>query len=490
MLSAINWAAIYSLISLSVHALGVINAIHAVMKVESSRGAIAWAISLLTFPWAAIPLYWILGKSKFRGYTDAIHEAYVEHRGRVEDSYSSLMNFKEELSGQYAGLGKLAEIFESLPFTCNNDTRLLIDGEQTFGAMLGAIAAAKHYILLQSYIIHADDLGNRFKDALIAKANQGVRIYVLYDGLGSRSLSGSYIKALRDSGISVDSFRSSKGKTRFQINFRNHRKILVVDGETAFMGGLNIGDEYMGRDPKFGHWRDTHVEFHGTAVKCLQGILLRDWYWASKDLPEVSWQVDNNPCYRQTALILATGPADRLEECMLFFLYLITHAQKRLWIASPYFVPDDAILSALKLAALRGVDVRIILPDKADHLSVYLCAFSFYAELQQVGIQLYRYRSGFMHQKVVLVDDAIAGAGTVNLDNRSFYLNFEVMSFVVNSSDKNSGEASESDFIESVEQMLLKDLEDSRLVDYAKYKQKPFWFKLAARVARLLAPVL
>ena len=503
-LSAINWLSIFSLLSIVVHALGVFSAAHAVMKVRSSRSAIAWSIALITFPWVTLPLYWVLGKSKFSGYTDTLQKAYLEHRGLVEDAYSSIMSFRVDLqAGEYKAFGQLASTFESFPFTSNNQLRLLVDGEQTFRAMLSAIATAQDYILLQSYIIHSDDIGNQFKDALIVKAKQGVRIYFLYDGLGSRTLSKDYIQTLKDGGIAVAQFRSSRGRTRFQINFRNHRKILIVDGKIAFMGGLNIGDEYLGKDPKFGNWRDTHAEFHGTAVKCLQGILLRDWYWATQDFPDVSWDIEKCSHYDQTAFILSTGPADRLEECTLFFLHLIDQATERFWFASPYFVPDDSILRALQLAALRGVDVRIILPNKPDHLSVYFCAFSFYAELQQVGIQLYRYQSGFMHQKVVLVDDAIAGVGTINLDNRSFYLNFEVMSFVINDATQHrtkqyrtkhksatGDRQDESKFIQAVEKMLEKDLENSRLVDFSKYDQKPFWFKLAARASRLMAPIL
>ena len=245
------------------------------------------------------------------------------------------------------------------------------------------------------------------------------------------------------------------------------------------MGGLNIGDEYLGKDPHFGSWRDTHLKIQGPTVKSLQRIFLRDWYWATKEYPEVSWEILENDSDNQTALVLATGPADRLEVCTLFFLNLINFAQDRLWIASPYFVPDYSTLNALKLAAVRGVDVRIILPNSPDHLLVYLCSFSYYAELQEVGIKLYRYRSGFMHQKIILCDRTIAGVGTVNLDNRSFFLNFEVMTFAIN-----------SDLVESVEKMLLDDLNASRLIDLEEYQQKPFWFRLSAEVSRLSAPIL
>ena len=275
------------------------------------------------------------------------------------------------------------------------------------------------------------------------------------------------------------------------MNFRNHRKIIVVDGHIGFVGGLNIGDEYLGKDPRFGSWRDTHLKIEGTTVKSLQGTFLKDWYWATKEHLEVSWSIPHHQHDNQTAFVLATGPADRLDVCTLFFLNLIDLAQDRLWIASPYFVPDESTLNTLKLAALRGVDVRIILPDNPDHLLVYYCSFSYYAELQDVGIKLYRYRSGFMHQKIILCDcgasrrhRAVAGVGTVNLDNRSFFLNFEVMTFVIKSDHQ------QHDLVESVEKMLEDDFDASRLIDLEEYKQRPFWFRLSAEVSRLSAPIL
>jgi cardiolipin synthase len=248
--------------------------------------------------------------------------------------------------------------------------------------------------------------------------------------------------------------------------------------------------------------KDTK-KIKGTNVKSLQRTFLQDWYWATKKIPQVSWSIAKKDSYDQTALVLATGPADRLEVCKMFFLNLINLASDRLWIASPYFVPDDSTLNALKLAALRGVDVRIILPDRPDHLLVYLCSFSYYAELQKVGIKLYRYRTGFMHQKIFLCDcgasrlrsksvglrhRTLAGVGTVNLDNRSLLLNFEVMTFGIRSDYQQNTIA--PDLVESVEQMLLDDLNASRLIDLKEYRQKPFWFKLSAEVSRLLAPIL
>ena len=474
MLAELSLVSIFSAATIIVHCLGIVTAAHAVMMVRSSRGAIAWGISLITFPWLAIPLYCIFGKNEFQEYARALQNAYQEHHQLVKQVYSTILEFKAILPVKFTALEKLAEVFTSLPFTVGNKVELLIDGQQTYREMLQAIAEARDYILLQSYIINDDSVGNQFKQALIAKAQQGVKINLLYDKVGSRKLSRSYLKALRERGIRVRGFGSTSRKgNRFQINFRNHRKILIVDGGLAFMGGLNIGDEYLGKNPHFGSWRDTHLKIQGAAVQCLQSVFLRDWYWVTKEIPQVSWQVQRNPNYGQTVLILPTGPADRLDNCNLFFLSLIERAQTRLWIASPYFVPNNSILNALKLAALRGVDVRIILPNRPDYLTVYLCSFAYYTELQAVGIKLYRYRTGFMHQKVILVDRDVAGIGTVNLDNRSFFLNFEVMTFSI-----------DTQFISSIETMLQSDLTASRAIDLNTYQQKPFWFKLAARVSR------
>jgi cardiolipin synthase A/B len=475
-----NILAALSALAIVVHALGVMNAVHAIMHVRSSQGALAWGIALLTFPWLAIPLYWILGRNKFFGYAEAIRSAYSQHQQNVHSIYRELLEYQVELPPPLKSLQTLAEQLSIIPFTCGNQVELLLDGQQTYIAMLKAIASAQDYILLQSYIINDDEAGSTFRQALVKQLAQGVRIFVLYDEIGSKKLTRAYLRSLRQAGIQVSAFHTTRGKgNHFQINFRNHRKILVVDGKVAFLGGLNIGDEYVGRDRKLSPWRDTHLQMQGPSVQCLQALFLRDWYWATRQGIEVSWKVQADETSNMTTLIFPTGPADSLPACNLFYVNAIAQAQHRLWIASPYFVPDEATLTALKVAAMRGVDVRIILPNRPDHLFVYFCSFSYYAELQSTGIQLYRYQEGFMHQKVILIDQAVAGVGTVNLDNRSFFLNFEAMGFVTAPA-----------FVASVEKMLQQDLAASRLVDLKTYYQKPFWFKAIVRASRLLAPVL
>jgi cardiolipin synthase A/B len=480
MITSSQVTGLLSFLILGMYLVGMVNAAHAVMNVRSSRGAIAWGISLITVPWLAVPLYWILGRSQFQGYAEALQAAYVEHAALVQEAYGELKEFLAPLPTALNSLDQLAKALTLIPFTHRNRVILLIDGEQTYAAMLAAIADAQAYILLQTYILNNDTIGDQFRRALIEKARQGVRVYLLYDGLGSQTLPRSYLDSLRVRGVTVSSFRSSRGwQSRFQLNFRNHRKILVVDGNIGFTGGLNIGDEYLGRHPRLSPWRDTHVQVQGPAVQSLQMTFLADWYWDNREVLEMNWQAVNSPEPNQTALVFPTGPADRLPACTLFFVNLINQTQERLWIATPYFVPDEAVLTALKLAAMRGVDVRILLPSQPDHIMVYYCAFSFYTEMLEAGIKLYRYQPGFMHQKVMLCDQTMAGVGTVNLDNRSFTLNFEISLFVADAT-----------FAREVAAMLTEDLKLARQVDLRKYEQRPLWFKLGVRLFRLLTPIL
>ncbi|MDZ8051089.1 MAG: phospholipase D-like domain-containing protein [Aulosira sp. ZfuVER01] len=360
---------IYSAATVIVHALGLAHAAHAVMNVRSSQGAIAWGISLVTFPWLAIPLYWILGRTKFHGYAEALRLVYAQHYQLARQTYNDIAQFHVALPEKLAQLQPLAEAFTGIPFTSGNAAELLIDGEKTYEAMLKAIAFATNYILLQSYIVNDDQAGEKFKEALIDKAKQGVNIYFLYDEIGSNKLSRSYIQSLCKYGIQVSAFHTTRGKgNRFQLNFRNHRKILVVDGEIGFLGGLNIGDEYLGKNSHLSPWRDTHMKLQGPTVQSLQASFMQDWYWATRKFIDVNWEIKVNREADQTAFVLPTGPADKLKACNLFFVNAINQAQTRLWIATPYFVPDEATLTALKLAAIRGVDVRILLPNRPDHL--------------------------------------------------------------------------------------------------------------------------
>ena len=473
---------IYAIIAIVVplvELLGILAAVHAVMNARTSQGAIAWAISLVTFPWLALVLYAIFGRNKFNGYVllrsskDLDIHHYIE---KIQAEAAAKKLIRTELSGSERALVRLAD----MPITRYNKSRLLIDGQETFDSIFKGIESAEQYVLVQFFIVKDSDVARELHSKLVQKAKENVKIYFLYDEIGSHKLSKSYLLDLQIAGIVTSAFHTTKGKTnRFQLNFRNHRKIVVVDGKIAFLGGHNVGDEYLGKHPKFGAWRDTHAKIEGPAVQAIQFCFVEDWYWATKAIPKLNWEPCKAADGRENALVVASGPADRLETCGLMFVQAIHEARQRVWIASPYFVPDLQILSALKLAALRGVDVRILLPEKADHRTVYLASFSYYKNTLPLGIQIYRYTAGFMHQKVFLIDSQCAAVGTANLDNRSFRLNFEItlLNF-------------DSLFIQDIETMLSNDFARSQPATMEDYSRRSFLFKLAVRSARLLAPIL
>ncbi len=461
------------------HVLGITSAVVAIMTARTPQGSIAWAISLITCPYIAVPAYWILGRSRFEGYVTARKLVETDLKEKSQKVLESVEPYRvPKLDKKNAG--RAAEWLADAPFLKGNDFKLLIDGEATFDSILEGVDAAEHYILFQFFIVHDDDLGRRVKRHLIAKAKQGVKIYFLYDEFGCYDLPKAYLSELRAAGIAVREFNTRKGtRNRFQINFRNHRKLVVVDGKTAWTGGHNVGDEYLGKDPTFGHWRDTHMRISGPAVLGAQFSFSVDWRWAAdQEIPELEWTPTASPSGNGIALVIPSGPADEFETAQLMFLHAINSAQERIWISSPYFIPDGALLSALQLAGMRGVEVKILIPDIADHETPYLVAFSYFDEATLTGAEIYRYTNGFLHGKSMLIDDQLATVGSANFDNRSFRLNFEITAACI-----------DPEFIRDVEQMFKDDFSNARKMTKADIDEKSFWFKLKVRVARLTAPV-
>ena len=473
-----RWTALAFVVA---HLLGFVTSVNAVMGVRTPQGTIAWVATLNSFPWVAVPAYWVFGRSDFNGYVTARREERADIDHLEDRGESNIRPYLVELPPDAAALMALERLAE-MPFTRGNRAELLIDGDATFDSILEGIAGAEDYILVQFYIVKDDGLGRRLKEALIERARQGVRVYFLYDEIGSHQLPRAYGDDLTEAGASFSAFNTTRGSgNRFQLNFRNHRKIVVVDGHTTWIGGHNVGDEYLGLDPEFGNWRDTHVRIEGPAALAAQLAFVEDWHWATDELPQLSWDVreDRHVDDGIEVLVLPSSPADQRETAGLMFVHAISSARQRIWIASPYFVPDEAVTAALKLAALRGVDVRVLIPDNPDHMLVYLSAFSFLDELKGTGIRIYRYTDGFMHQKVMLVDDQAAAVGTANLDNRSFRLNFEITTMMV-----------DEPFAQQVEEMFLADFRRSRVMDPDEFEERGLWFRFAVRLSRLTAPIL
>jgi cardiolipin synthase len=459
--------------------IAIFSAVDAVMRSRTSQGAVAWAIALVSFPLLSLPLYFILGRSKFQGYVKARRISHENTRSIFNDLKASTPAHRADFGAdQY-----MFPAFESLakmPFLKGNTTKLLVDGEQTFEAIFQGIRQARSYIIIQFYIVKNDGLGKKLKSALLDKLNEGVKVYFLCDAIGSAALPESYLEELQQAGAEAFTFRCmTKFSRRMQINFRNHRKIVIIDGHTAYVGGHNVGDEYLGKHPVLSPWRDTHVKITGPATLTVQLVFIEDWYWVTQKILPLNWQPSLSNDGDQRVLTLPSGPADPLDTCGLFFVHAINSAQQRCWIVSPYFVPDESVVSALQLAALRGVDVRILLPEKADHKLVYLAAFSYFHETIDNGVKLYRYGKGFLHQKVMLVDDQLAMVGTANFDNRSFRLNFEITMVFA---DKECNAA--------LSNMLEKDFADSKTVTTDDYDKRSMIFKLLVRISRLFSPIL
>jgi len=484
-----NWLTLGSLL-VCIHLLGIVAACHAILHTRTSQGAIAWAVSLVAMPYLTLIPYLFLGRSKFAGYADArrLRNEILRHHPCAPSPQeksaphaptapldATHVDFDERTLQTLTRLG-------GMPPVEGNQVRLLVNGAETFEAIFAAIEQAQRYVIVQFFIVRDDALGQRLKDALLACVARGVRVYFLYDSIGCFDLPKRYVQALRAGGVNAHPFFTHHYfVNRFQLNFRNHRKIVVVDGERAFVGGHNVGVEYLGEKPPLSPWRDTHIEVRGPAVANIEFVFTEDWFWATQRLPEhypASGTVKKE-AHDMRCLVMPTGPADHYETCSLCFVELARAARKRLWITTPYLVFDEAVFAALRLAALRGVDVRVLIPARRDHYVVFEASMLYAWDAVRAGIRVFRYQPGFLHQKVALIDDTAAAIGTANLDNRSFRLNFELMVLTVHRG-----------FAAQVEAMLLHDFADSLEISQREYRNAPAWHKMAMHVARLFAPIL
>jgi cardiolipin synthase len=443
----------------------------AISTARTPQGAVGWVVFLLTAPYLAVPLFLVFGHRRYRGYVIARTDSarVVAGLSRFGAEHAPV----DPLSAPARAMERLAH----MPVVRGNDIALLIDGEATFDAIFAAIEGAQHYVLVQFYIIRDDAMGRVFAARLKSATARGVRVHLQFDAVGSNRLPRSYLDDLRQGGVVVVTPVRTP-RRRLSLNFRNHRKSVIVDGRVAFVGGLNVAEEYMGRDPGFGPWRDTHARLTGPVVSQLQLVYLEDWHWATHELLDgLDWEPQRAEA-DMNALILPSGPGDRTETGAMFFMTVLAAAERRIWIASPYFVPDTDVLSALKQAALRGVEVRLLVPEAADHWITWLAAFAYFDEVVEAGVEIWRYGEGFLHQKAVVVDDAVLAVGTTNLDNRSFRLNFEVMAVYFDARAARAGaDMFEADFARATR--LRRPLSaQSRMI------------RIGAPIARLFSPIL
>lgn len=366
------------------------------------------------------------------------------------------------------------------PFSMNNAVEVLTNGEATYAEMMAAMEAAENHIHFQFFIIRDDDIGNQMKSILIRKARVGVKVRVIYDSVGCWRLGKRYIEELKGAGCEVKPFFPVVFPILSrELNYRNHRKIIVVDGAVGFVGGLNVGDEYLGANKTLGFWRDTHLKVMGEAVYSLQDIFLNDWHFLTGDVFSELEMFPKLEVKGSTMMqIAASGPDSDWYALLQAYFTMISTAEDRIWITTPYLVPEESIKMALKTAALTGVDVRIIIPGRADHLFVYWASQDNIEELLEAGVKIYRYQKGFVHSKIILVDGIGASVGTANLDIRSLEINFEVNAFVY-----------DREVVMRLEQDFIEDLASSEAVELSVFRNRPKRYRVLEALGRLVSPI-
>ncbi|MCT3024040.1 cardiolipin synthase [Pediococcus pentosaceus] len=367
--------------------------------------------------------------------------------------------------------------------TTKNDLKIFTDGHEKFNSLFEDLKKAKHHINIEYFTIYDDQLGKKLRKILVQKAREGVQVRVLYDLFGSKGSKQKFFKELIQAGGEVTPFMKSKlGYYSFRINFRNHRKIVVIDGSIGYIGGFNIGDQYLGRNKRFGNWRDTHLRLEGSVVLQLQSRFFMDWN-ASAKRQKVQFSLDyfpqSNVQNNIPMQIVSSGPENDVQKIKQGYIKMIMGAKHSIWIETPYFIPDDALMEALLIAIRSGIEVRIVIPQMPDHPFVYRATEYYVQQLLKAGARIYSYQNGFMHAKTIVVDNMITSVGSANWDIRSFKLNFEANAFMY-----------DPKVAEQIIATIKNDLKDARELDEEYFKQQSSWKKFRQLASRLISPIL
>lgn len=368
--------------------------------------------------------------------------------------------------------------------TDNNDIRIYTDGKEKFHALIEEMKQAKKYIHLQYYIIRSDELWQQIEPVLIAKAHEGVGVRVLFDSMGCRTMHNRDWERLEREGVQVaEFFPAFLGQLQLRMNYRNHRKIVVIDGRIGFVGGFNVGREYLGLDSKFGYWRDTHLCIEGAAVTSLAVRFVLDWNYAAKENLFLRDSLFEFPQYvrggHDPVQIISSGPDSQTKTIHDNYLHLIHSAKDHVYIQTPYFIPDDSILDALKIASRAGIDVRIMIPCKPDHPFVYWATYSYIGDMVAAGAKCYVYNNGFLHAKTLSVDGMVACVGTANMDIRSFGLNFEVNATIYSERT-----------VQKLERAFENDMNQCTYITRKIYEERSLVIRIKEQFSRLLSPLL
>jgi cardiolipin synthase len=447
---------------------------------------LSWLLVLLLLPYLGILLYILLGKNvRPKRVASRKKRSDMSIEERVAESQTDAINYltsvnEGEVLTQHTKIIKLLLKNSNSLFSINNRVEVLTNGVQTFSRIMRSLIEAKENIYMEYFIIKDDQLGNKIKDILIEKVKQGVKVRIIYDAVGCWKLGKKFKEQLKEAGVEIYPFYPVAFPVLSRrLNYRNHRKILIVDGEVGYLGGLNIGDEYLGKSEKLGFWRDTHLKIEGEGVRSLENIFINDWKFVSGEILEVN-QFFKPRTYEKHCIlqIAASGPDSDWQNIHQGYFSLIATAKERIWIETPYLVPDDSLRMALKTAALSGVDVKIIIPNKPDHFFVYWASRDNIEGLAEAGVKIYTYERGFIHSKILAVDGIAASVGTANMDIRSFGINYEVNAFIYG-----------KETIERLEQDFILDLQDSKLIDYERHLKRGLKEKTLEALGRLVSPI-
>lgn len=455
---------------------------------RSIASIFAWMMTLVFIPGFGFLLYLFCG----RGIDGEIVYKYAEkYQGRITEINRSI----QEHNLQYHQTvktpeSKLLENYfkntEESPLSKGNDVVFYTDGYSKFESLFDDILNAKHHIHIEYYAIFHDEIGTQLRDLLVKKAKEGVEVRLIFDPWGG-NVTMRFFKSLIQAGGEVVPFITSRNlikKTR--LNYHLHRKIVVIDSVIGWTGGFNVGDQYLGKSKKFGHWRDTHARIYGTAVFTLQEIFIRDWNAsalkkvAKLDYAQDYFQLPEYDAIRNVTMqIVADGPENFEEILHGGFIKMILAAEKRVWIQSPYLIPDDTMINALLIAVRSGIDVRIMIPCMPDHPFIYR-ATQYYANyLTKRGVKIYLYQDGFIHAKTIIMDDTIASFGTTNQDIRSYSLNFEVSAFAYN-----------REVVTILASHFENDMQQSILLTNQMIADQSYWLRFKQNFSRLLSPIL
>jgi cardiolipin synthase len=444
---------------------------------RSPAATIAWLLVLVLLPGVGLIVYRLVGPLR-------LERKRLERRGArriVNDAVSAIGTLRAQQNDDFQ-VARVPMAMQEAPPLHADDVELYFDGAAKYAAVLEAIRAARHHVHVEYYIFEPDHIGARLRDALVAKARGGVTVRLLIDATGSSRLRKRFLRPLVEAGGQVAWFNPVAlrwVRTR-RIDFRSHRKIVVCDGRVAFTGGMNVADAQTA-ELSTSYWRDTHVRITGAAALAIQRIFVEDWLFATGAAPPRMAELFPTPgaAGKHVVQIVASGP-DRMDLPIHdTFFALANHARERLWLTTPYFVPTEAIVTALCTAARRGVDVRLIIPSSSDSLLIDLAARSYVPELLASGVKVFEYLPRFIHAKTMVVDDDIAVIGTANLDNRSFRLNFELIALLYDVA-----------LTTRLAAAFAADLADCRPLARIPLDRQKLTRRLGESAARLLSPLL